>query len=123
MSKTRAKFYVSSIELFSGSTKVNMNVVTRGAENKTWASATPSGQLSMNIRTEAAGHFQLGKEYYVDFTPAEAPPSEGDGHEPEPYDAGYGSTVCAKCGIYKATGQGVTDDGWGSHRDIYAKKD
>lgn len=36
--------------------------------NKAWATATPSGQLTMQINNKAAfGHFKPGKCYYLDF--------------------------------------------------------
>lgn len=42
------------------------------AENKSWAKYTPSGQLTMSIdNPEAYDAFELGKEYFLDFTPAE----------------------------------------------------
>lgn len=43
-------------------------------ENKTFWDATPSGQINMWIQNEKAfARFELGKEYYVDFTLAEQP--------------------------------------------------
>lgn len=42
-------------------------------ENKTFYAATPGGSFDAIISTEAAkklGAFELGREYYVDFTPA-----------------------------------------------------
>lgn len=42
-------------------------------ENKTWAAATPNGRVEMNIDNPAAyDAFELGKEYFLDFTPAGA---------------------------------------------------
>lgn len=41
-------------------------------ENKSFWDATPSGTIQMWISNPAAfSQFELGKEYYVDFTPAE----------------------------------------------------
>lgn len=41
-------------------------------ENATWAKYTPSGQLTMQIdNPDAYAAFELGKEYFLDFTPAE----------------------------------------------------
>lgn len=38
--------------------------------NKFW-NATPTGRLELGCcNLEAAQHFELGKEYYIDFTPA-----------------------------------------------------
>lgn len=40
-------------------------------ENKTWSMHTPSGRLEMSITNpEALNQFELGLEYFVDFTPA-----------------------------------------------------
>lgn len=67
----RAKFYVRSVELFGYSTSVKLGVVTRGEDNKQWSAATPSGELTMNIKNElAAAQFTPGDEFFVDFTPA-----------------------------------------------------
>lgn len=42
-------------------------------ENQAFWSATPSGEVKLGtINPEAWQQFELGKEYYVDFTPAKA---------------------------------------------------
>lgn len=42
------------------------------SENYSWSQATPSGQLNMYITNpEAQGKFEVGKEYYIDISPAE----------------------------------------------------
>jgi len=42
-----------------------------GKGNETWSKATPSGDLKMMITNpEAIEQFDLGKDYYMDFTPA-----------------------------------------------------
>lgn len=39
--------------------------------NRKWSQATPSGEIKMLITNpEAADQFELGREYFVDFTPA-----------------------------------------------------
>ena len=44
-----------------------------GKGNESWAKATPSGQLVMSITNPAAvAEFELGKFYYLDFTPTES---------------------------------------------------
>lgn len=65
----QAKFYVSSIELFTWGTTVKMSVVTKGSEeNKEFWAATPSGTITMNIKNEyAAAHFKPGQEMLVTF--------------------------------------------------------
>lgn len=41
-------------------------------ENKKFWDATPTGAIEIGCANlEAAAQFELGKEYYVDFTPAE----------------------------------------------------
>jgi hypothetical protein len=40
-------------------------------ENKSFWKWTPSGKIELNVlNTDAADQFEVGKEYYVDFTPA-----------------------------------------------------
>ncbi|MCZ4500970.1 MAG: hypothetical protein JWQ74_3525 [Marmoricola sp.] len=42
--------------------------------NKRWSQATPTGKIEMMITVpETVEQFELGKEYFVDFTPAEEP--------------------------------------------------
>jgi hypothetical protein len=49
--------------------------------NKTWAKATPSGQLLMQIdNPPAAEQFKVGQDYFIDFTPVTdgpTPPTDG----------------------------------------------
>lgn len=54
---------------------VKMSPVTGGSdENKKFFASTPSGELTVGCtNVEATQQFEVGKEYYVDFTPAEAP--------------------------------------------------
>ena len=49
-----------------------LSPVTDGsAENKEFYDATPSGEIKLGTLNPAAWQaFELGKEYYVDFTPA-----------------------------------------------------
>jgi hypothetical protein len=76
----RAKFKVDSVtrsqhwdkskgELHS----VKLSPVTSGSkENEAFYAATPCGQFELSTLNEEAGkQFELGKAYYVDFTPAE----------------------------------------------------
>jgi hypothetical protein len=78
----RAKFTVKSKREYLGYHNGNTN--TRLVEisaspvgdaketNKSWSAATPSGELKMSISNPAAvDFFELGKEYYLDFTPVE----------------------------------------------------
>jgi hypothetical protein len=74
----RAKFKVTSItrrEGWSGVKEmqdINMSVVTSGSdENKKFFASTPNGEIRVGCANpEAVAQFELGKEYYVDFTPA-----------------------------------------------------
>jgi hypothetical protein len=43
-----------------------------GDENKEWSKWTPSGLLTMSITNpEALAQFEVGKDYFLDFTPVE----------------------------------------------------
>ena len=68
----RAKFYVYSITLYADNAQVVLQPVTSGSkENETFWKYTPSGKLEMSIKGSAAALFEVGKEYYIDFTLAE----------------------------------------------------
>lgn len=74
--KIRAKFEVLSVTKYAhfGGTKVEMSpVYSNDPEhpNKAFWEATPSGKIEMQINNpSAAQQFEVGKEYYVDFSPA-----------------------------------------------------
>lgn len=63
-----ARFYVSEITRRAYDTSavsVTLQAVSRGQENKSWASATPSGQLTMTIKNGPAAEFfseRLGRD-------------------------------------------------------------
>lgn len=69
----RCKFVVDSISKtrFSHHT-IEMSPVSSGSEeNKNFWKWTPGGKISFNsINDEAVKQFEVGKEYYVDFTDA-----------------------------------------------------
>lgn len=92
MTAVRAKFKVTEITRQMGSTRskdaegkdiwvpvemqtVKMSPVSGGSEeNKTFWDASPSGSLQLGVINQAAWrHFELDREYYLDFTPADAP--------------------------------------------------
>lgn len=52
---------------------LNFTPVSHGSEeNKTFWEYTPSGSLQLGVVNQAAWTlFELGKEYYLDFTPAQ----------------------------------------------------
>ncbi len=55
----------------SKSFEVALFAVTSGSEeNKAFFSSTPTGNIRLSVVNEAAANaFEVGKEYYVDFTP------------------------------------------------------
>lgn len=69
----RAKFKVDFITIHAESREVKMSAVTSGSEeNKSFSKWTPTASLSMNISNpECFDKFEVGKEYYIDFTKAE----------------------------------------------------
>jgi len=72
----RAKFRCSSIVpgFSEGQKKVSLYAIYGGeGENADYAKATPSGSLDLLIdgSTKAVDFFEQGKDYYLDFTPAE----------------------------------------------------
>lgn len=80
MAAVQARFYVSGYERFSydpSQTQVKLQAVSRGEHNKSWAAATPSGQITMTIKNGSAAEWfteRLGKEVAITFT--EAPEGE-----------------------------------------------
>jgi len=84
----RTKFKVQSITMTEGTRpkqdstewevcevcSVSLVPVGSGSEeNKAFWRATPSGQITIGCATiEAAVAFKIGKEFYVDFIPADA---------------------------------------------------
>ena len=72
----RAKFVCSGIEDqpdYQQKVVTFYPVVSGCEENKSFAKYTPGGnlQLIISYETEAANAFEQGKEYYLDFSPAE----------------------------------------------------
>ena len=71
MSTVRAKFWVTEIKQTTFGGSVSLSAVCRGEDNKVWASATPSGSITMSILNNSAlSAFVPGDEFFVDFTPA-----------------------------------------------------
>lgn len=74
----RAKFKVQSITRrprWDGQPgelhEVDLTVVTSGSdENKAFFVASPSGSIKIGSVNGSHSHFELGGEYYVDFTKA-----------------------------------------------------
>jgi hypothetical protein len=70
----RAKFRVVSVtESENGLKTANLSPVTSGSpENERFFKWTPGGQIVLGtINPEAAKEFYPGREFYVDFTPAD----------------------------------------------------
>lgn len=71
----RAKFRVTSVTAHEGgsSAVVLAPVLSGSEENKSFWKWTPGGKVELlTINPEAASQFEPGKEFYVDFTPAES---------------------------------------------------
>lgn len=114
---TRAKFYVSGVELQPGTqgVKVNLQAVSRGDRNASWSTATPSGSMQMTINNPPAAEWwenfmrasrATGRspEVFIDIYPA-TDGWPGDGHA---FRAGegkegtiYGPANCGECGCPK----------------------
>lgn len=108
----RGKFYVKAITLtpHNDGGRVELEAVSRGSRNADWASATPSGSISMYVSNPAAFAFfenvlrlrdgQKHPEVFVDFT-VSTDGVFGDGHAfvandlPETH---YQHGKCAECG-------------------------
>jgi hypothetical protein len=81
MNQIRAKFRCHVVRKFEAnqyakaSERVSLHPVYDSnpeSENHKWSEATPSGEIEMSITNPAAlGVFAEGKEYIVDFTPAD----------------------------------------------------
>jgi len=65
-------------ETFEARTLVFNPVVGNSEENKKFFAATPSGEFKLSVvNPDAWKQFELNKEYYLDFTPAEGDKSNG----------------------------------------------
>lgn len=67
----RAKFYCDKVDDSGYGLQVELSAVVsdENLENQDFNEATPNGQLSMQIdNPKAVGFFEVGKEYYLDFT-------------------------------------------------------
>lgn len=73
----RAKFKVVEtrrIDYGSGAQEVVKLAPASGAGNESWSKWTPGGSIEMTITNpEAVAQLELGKHFYVDFSPADAP--------------------------------------------------
>lgn len=71
----RAKMSLQCLEVSEGSETWKFFAVYGGssnAEDNTYASATPSGSITLQVTNKALhGKLKPGQKYYVDFTPIE----------------------------------------------------
>jgi hypothetical protein len=70
----RAKMVCTEITQWVSNKSVKFMPVTSGSEeNKSFSKYTPGGELRLTIdpSTDAYNAFEVGKEYYVDITPAQ----------------------------------------------------
>lgn len=69
---TRAKFSVTLKTQTPEGWKIELQAVTKTTpENEVFFKYTPMGKLEMALlQSETAELFEVGKEYYLDFTPA-----------------------------------------------------
>jgi hypothetical protein len=76
-SAVEARFYVSGYQRYAydpSATQVTLSPVTRGEHNRSWAAATPAGEIKMTVSNASAAAWfvgQLGKEVAITFTPAD----------------------------------------------------
>lgn len=99
----RAKMYVAEkTEYAANNGKVVLRAVARGDHNATWAAATPTGTMELNINNRPAfDALKIGAEYLVTFEEA-APPELADGHEfrlADVPDNHYLAGKCGECGM------------------------
>lgn len=73
MGLVRAKFVVENKSQNEEGFTVTMRAVCDGSkENEEFFKYTPSGQLDIGLlKPETAAQFDVGREYYLDFSPAE----------------------------------------------------
>ena len=72
----RAKFKVTEKTQLEAGFRVRLCAVygTGDSENAKFFKYTPNASIDMSVMSEtAAAQFEVGKEYYVDFTPAFVP--------------------------------------------------
>ena len=74
MPQVRAKLKVNSIEQNEWDSIVKMSpVIGNNGENKDFNDATPAGEVRLHIKGDvpASNFFEVGSEYYADFSKAE----------------------------------------------------
>lgn len=73
MTKVRAKFECRAVTKEGDNSRVTLDAVIDGSpENERFFAATPGGDINLFVLSEeTAGRFEVGKEYFVDFTAAD----------------------------------------------------
>jgi len=73
MPSVRAKFRCTSVKENTHGYEVTLEPVTGGSkENEDFFHYTPYGELTMGLfNKETVQRFEVNKDYYLDFTPAE----------------------------------------------------
>lgn len=67
---TRAKFRCDSVKYTTWAREIVLVPVTSGSsENEEFFKTTPGGNITLNVKNDEVV-FEVGKEYYIDFTPA-----------------------------------------------------
>lgn len=113
MSTVQARFYVSKVTKHAYNPdhlEVTLQAVSRGEENKSWAAATPVGQMTLTIGNPQAARWfdeRLGKDVALTFedridycSSCGGDASEGLGQYQQPVQV-EGKVLCTDC--YRAT--------------------
>lgn len=106
----QARFYVAEVTRYaynSDQSKVTLRAVARGEENKSWAAATPSGEITLTIgNANAAKWFadRLGRDVAMTFedrtelcADCKGDALKGIGQYQAPLQASPGVIVCVDC--------------------------
>lgn len=102
----QARFYVAELTRQAYNPKhlsVKLQAVSRGDQNKDWAEATPSGQVTMTINNDPAAQWfadRLGQDVTITFEDAVAhTPADGHPYRESLAQAGtaYGPPYCGDC--------------------------
>lgn len=104
----RGKLFIQTVELQAGIAggKVNLSFVARGAENATWAAATPSGTLTMQVNNPTAFEWfkeHIGSEVFMDLALADPALNDATKHDFMKFEleGHYVDGKCVHCGQAK----------------------
>ncbi len=109
----RGKMFIASVEITAGQANggggsVKLNVVARGAENASWAQATPSGQMTLSVNNPPAFAFfrdHIGEECFIDITLADPALNDPKQHPFVVFEreGHYVNGKCLHCGLDEST--------------------